>query len=74
MNTMKVKDLINELSKYNPESYVVATWESIIEEIYVYKSRDGVVLIDANSGFYREEFENGRKNPLEIIKEWEEDD
>jgi hypothetical protein len=57
---IKVRELIEELKKYDPEADLAATWEGIVRGVTVYQSKDGVVLIDADSGFYRDDFVSGR--------------
>lgn len=54
---MTVSELIAALQEYPPEAEVLATWEGTIKEIEVYRSKDGHILIDADAGFYRHEFE-----------------
>ncbi len=58
MRIQTVRELIDALSKFDPNAPVVATWEGVLASIGVYASLDGVVLIDADSNYYQGEWQN----------------
>ena len=58
-----IQELINELSKYDPNEEVIATWEGIIREVDIYRAKDGTVMIDADENNYKDRFVSGEWNP-----------
>ena len=55
---MTVRELIEVLSKHDPDCRVVTTWESTIHDLdddEVYLSADGDVVIDADANSYKEQ-------------------
>lgn len=54
---MTVNELIEKLQQFDPDAEVLATWEGITKYIDVYASKDGIVLIDADSCFYQEQWQ-----------------
>ncbi len=50
---MKVQELIDQLSEFNPAAEVACTWEGVIASIEVYQAADSVVLIDGDNGDYK---------------------
>ena len=61
---LTVGELIEVLSTYAPDTPVRGTWETTVQELEVYQSADGVVLIDADAGVYRDDFVFGRRKGL----------
>ncbi len=64
---MKVQDLISELSKYDPNEDIIATWEGITREISVYQAKDGTIMLDVDDNSFKEEFISGEWNPKKWI-------
>lgn len=54
---LTVRDLVAALQSENQDALVVATWEGILRAITVYHAKDGTVLVDADGGSYRSDFE-----------------
>ena len=61
---MTIQELIIELSKYDPNEKIIATWEGTTMEFSVYQAKDGTVLIDADDDFYKEKFVSGEWNSV----------
>ena len=60
---MTVKELIDLLQQYPPYLEVAVTYESVVKNLNstnLYVSADGVLLLDADGNFYRDDFEKGR--------------
>ena len=60
-----VRELINWLSEYPPDTPVRITWEGILRDVdnsTIYMSHDGVLLIDADGNLYKEDFQSGAMN------------
>jgi len=58
-----VGQLIVALTEYDPSSPVAATWDGTFMAIEVYRAPNGTVLIDADSGYYREKILSGKLEP-----------
>jgi len=65
-----VQDLLNALNTCPPDALVKGTWEGVVRPISVYKSADGVVLVDADNEYYREHFETGRGSAIDDGGVW----
>ncbi|MDD5510620.1 MAG: hypothetical protein PHI12_07420 [Dehalococcoidales bacterium] len=67
---MNIDQLIDELKKYPGKSQVLVTWEGTEHELetdMVYQVTSGVVMLDADGNFYKEDYiSEGRvRDPLE---------
>lgn len=63
---MTVNELIKLLWEYNPAAEVDVTWQGRPAGIFaenIYAAKNGVVLIDADNNFYRDDYVTGRRNP-----------
>lgn len=57
--TITVQELIDAISKFPPKTKVCTTWESTIHTLLtenIYMSKWGVLFIDADDNFYKNEF------------------
>jgi hypothetical protein len=54
---LTVRDLVVALQNEDQDALVVATWENVLRAITVYHAKDGTVLVDADHGDYRSDFE-----------------
>ncbi len=61
--------LMEALRPYSADTPLMATWEGTFSDITMYVSRDGIVLLDVDTGFY--EFYKARFMESELLDEWE---
>lgn len=59
MDIETVKDLIDELSRYDEDSRIMVTFEGITRWFSIYQAKDGTILIDADGEFYKDKFVSG---------------
>jgi hypothetical protein len=57
MEVTTVGALREYLSQFHDDTMIVGTWESVVNRIHVYHSKNGVVIIDADEGHYQEPME-----------------
>ncbi len=69
MSVKTVQDLITALCEYPPRAPVMGTWEGQVKPLFVYRSVDGVVMVDADFEFYRPEFEDGTKKGVAFLSQ-----
>ena len=58
-----VGEVRDALCMFPSDIPIMGTWEGVTRFLRVYNSADGVVLIDADGGYYQESFETGKKTP-----------
>jgi hypothetical protein len=70
-------ELIAELQKYPSDIQVVFTWEGIIRRTrphYIYMSKDGRLVLDADENTYKERFVSGERSTEDHGVYWEDDE
>jgi len=72
MKINTVRDLLNQLKQYSPDTKILSTAESVCTPIGgVYLSKEGTLLIDVDAdpgGQYKKFFQSGRLNPRKRIE------
>ena len=59
---MTIQQLIDRLKQEDSNATVAVTWEGIIRHIdddSIYRTPKGLVLIDADDNFYKEDWQSG---------------
>lgn len=68
---MNVKELIEKLQQFDLQAEVVGTWEGVIAEVDVYRAADGHIVIDVDSNYYKEHWQNHENKIVFIARNYD---